>query len=66
MTNREALRRAEQLGLSAWVVKASVVGEESSEVEIKRVGFASIDLPLGEGETWEEAHARAAKLIFSV
>jgi hypothetical protein len=57
--------RAERLGLSAWIAKASVVGEESSEVEIKRIGFSDLDLPLGEGETWEEAHARAARVIFS-
>jgi len=66
MTNREAVQRAERLGLSAWVIKVSVVGGDSEgTVEVKCVGFASLELPLGEGETWGEAHSRAAKVIFS-
>ena len=66
MTNREAVRRAERLGLSAWIVQASTVGGDTSDHnEIKCVGFGTLELPLGEGETWEEAFARATKLIFA-
>lgn len=66
MTNREAVRRAERLGLSAWIVQASAVGGDSSDcIEIKCVGFGKLELPLGEGDTWEEAFARATKLIFA-
>ena len=66
MTNREAVRRAERLGLSAWIVQASAVGGDSSDrIEIKCVGFGKLELPLGEGDTWEEAFVRATKLIFA-
>jgi hypothetical protein len=66
MTIREAMRRAERLGLSAWIAQASAVGGDSAEIiEVKCVGFGRLELPLGEGETWEEAFARAMKLIFS-
>jgi hypothetical protein len=66
MTNREAVRRAERLGLSAWIVQASAVGGDSSDrLEIKCVGFGNLELPLGEGDTREEAFTRATKLIFA-
>lgn len=66
MTNREAVRRAERLGLSAWIVQASAVGGDSSDrIEIKCIGFGKLELQLGEGDTWEEAFARATKLIFA-
>jgi hypothetical protein len=67
MTTREATRRAKRLGLSAWIAQASAVGGETGEsVEVKCVGFANLELPLGEGETWEEAFQRATRIIFAV
>jgi len=68
MTTREATRRAKRLGLSAWIAQASAVGggEAGESVEVKCVGFANLELPLGEGETWEEAFQRATRIIFSV
>ena len=34
-------------------------------IEMKCIGFGKLELPLGEGDTWEEAFARATKLIFA-
>lgn len=65
MTFQEAKTRASKLGLSAWVVEAVAAGDASGAVELKRIGFASADLPLAEAETWEEALRRATRLIFS-
>jgi hypothetical protein len=65
MTVKEAQDRAAKLGLSAWVVQAVAAGEASENVPLKRVGFASIDFPLGEAETWEEALSRTIRIIFS-
>ncbi|HEY7727149.1 MAG TPA: hypothetical protein VID50_01705 [Candidatus Eisenbacteria bacterium] len=65
MTVKEARKRAARLGLSAWVVQAVAAGEASENVPLKRVGFASIDFPLAEGETWEEALSRTIRIIFS-
>jgi len=66
MTMKEAMERAERLGLSAWVGKTVAVGGGNAEsAAVKCVGFSSIELVLGEGETWEEAFRRATALIFS-
>lgn len=65
MTVKEAQDRAAKLGLSAWVVQAVAAGEASENVPLKRVGFASIDFPLAEAETWEEALSRTIRIIFS-
>lgn len=64
MTNREAEDRAGKLGLSAWVVQAVVVGPHSHTVDLKCIGFASIEFPLAEAETWEEAFLLVEKTIF--
>ena len=64
MTNREAEDRAGKLGLSAWVVQAVVVGPHSHTVDLKCIGFASIEFPLAEAETWEEAFLQVEKTIF--
>ncbi len=65
MTSQEARERAARMGLSAWTVQAVAVGATSHTVDLMCVGFASIELPLAEAETWEEALARAARVIFS-
>ena len=65
MTFQEAKKRASKLGLSAWVVEVVATGDASGTVEMKRIGFASADLPLAEADTWEEALKRATRLIFS-
>lgn len=65
MTFQEARERAARLGLSAWVEEAVAAGETSGAIETKRVGFASADMVLAEGETWEEALRRATRIIFS-
>jgi len=64
MTNQEARERAARLGLSTWTVQAVAVGETSHTVDLMCVGFASIELPLAEAETWEEALSEAARVIF--
>ena len=66
MTTQEAQERATRLGLSAWTVEVIVVGREVPEsAEHKCVGFAGIDLPLAEGETWEKALSDTARIIFA-
>ena len=66
MTTNQAIEKARKLGLSTWTTQKSVVGGELGEnVELKCVGFADVELALGEGETWDEAFARAGRLIFS-
>jgi hypothetical protein len=65
MTAKEAKERAAKLGLSAWVVQAVAAGDASESVPLKRVGFASIDFPLAEAETWDEALSRTLRIIFS-
>ncbi len=64
MTRREARERAEKLGLSTWMVEAVAVGEGSGSVSLKCVGFASLGLAVGEGETWEDALTQATRIIF--
>jgi hypothetical protein len=66
MTQQQAQERAARLGLSIWEVEAVQVGQEASEtVRLKCCGFAALDLPLGEGETWEEAVRQATRVIFA-
>jgi hypothetical protein len=66
MTEQQAHRRAAQLGLSAWEAEAVVVGVNGSRtVQIKCCGFAGLDLPLGEGETWDEAIEQTLRVIFA-
>ena len=66
MTMQEAQNRASRLGLSAWIGEAVAVGRDSSEiVEIMCIGFVSADLPIAEGESWEEALHAATRIIFS-
>ena len=65
MNRSEAQTSAARLGLSTWIVQAVAVGPASDTVPLKCVGFADIDLPLGEGETWEEALHLAALVVFS-
>jgi hypothetical protein len=60
MTRKEAEGRAAAIGLSAWVTQAIAVGRKSDSgkskvIDLYCVGFSSIDLPLGEAESWEEA-----------
>lgn len=66
MTTRQAKERAAQLGLSTWIAQVNLIGGDSRETcTVKCVGFADLDLALGEGETWEMAFTQAARLIFS-
>ena len=55
MTKKEAEARACALGLSAWITQAIAVGPKSRVIDLYCVGFASIDLPLAEADSWEEA-----------
>ncbi|HEY2956311.1 MAG TPA: hypothetical protein VGK89_13820 [Candidatus Eisenbacteria bacterium] len=64
MTNQEARDRAARLGLSTWTVQAVAVGASSHTVDLMCVGFASIELPVAEAESWEEALSEAARIIF--
>ena len=68
MTTQQAQEAAARLGLSAWVAQAVVVNHENKEdiVELKCVGFWSADLPLSEGETWEEAMDETLRIVFGV
>jgi hypothetical protein len=66
VTAQQATERAAQLGFSTWVTQADVIGGDSRETcTLKCVGFAELELALGEGETWEIAFTQAARLIFS-
>lgn len=66
MTQQQAQKRAAQLGLSIWEAEAIVVGHEGSRaVQLKCCGFAGLELPLGEGETWEEAFQETLRVIFA-
>jgi hypothetical protein len=66
VTTQQARERAAQLGLSTWITQASVIGRDSGEsCTLKCVGFADLELALGEGETWEEALTRATRLVYS-
>ncbi len=65
MRDREASARAAKLGLSTWIVEAIEVGDTSEPGRLKCVGFAAIDLPLGEAVTWEDALAQATRIIIS-
>jgi hypothetical protein len=64
MTRQEAQERAGKLGLSTWVVEAIAVGRKSQAVDVMCVGFASIGIPIAEGENWEEALDKTEKIIF--
>ena len=63
MTEKEASARAAALGLSAWVTQAVAAGRKSKVIDLYCVGFSSIDLPLVEAATWEEAFEAFSKII---
>lgn len=63
MTRTEAEVRAAKMGLSVWVTQAIAVGPRSRVVDVYCVGFASIDVTLGEAESWEEAFEAVRRLI---
>ena len=66
MSTHEAQERAAKLGLSAWTVEVIVVGREAAEpADHKYVGFAGIDFPIAEGETWEKALSDVTRIIFA-
>jgi len=65
MTRNEADARAAAFGLSTWLVEAIAVGPKSRVVTLMCVGFADIELALGEGETWQEAINEAMRVVFS-
>jgi hypothetical protein len=66
MTIQQAAAHAAKLGLSAWIAQAVAAGDSSEIMNRKWVGFASIDLALGEAETWEDALSHATRIIFTV
>jgi hypothetical protein len=67
MTTQQAEQLAARMGMSAWIGRAMVVGgTDEQSIEVKRVGFADIDLAMGEGETWDDAFDRATQMIFAV
>jgi hypothetical protein len=63
VTNDDADVRAAALGLSAWVTQAIAVGPKSRVIDLYCVGFASIDLPLAEAESWDETFAILSELV---
>jgi len=65
MTRSEADARAAEFGLSTWLVEAIAVGPKSRVVTLMCVGFADIELALGEGESWKEAVDEAMKVVFA-
>jgi len=66
MTQEQAQESAARLGLSVWEAEVVRVSTEGSEtVPLMCVGFASLDLPIAEAETWDEALAEATRIIFS-
>lgn len=66
MSAREAQDRAARLGLSAWITEAIAVDPRAREAMSERhcVGFASADLVIGEGETWNSAFEQAERIVF--
>ena len=68
MTLKEARGRAEQLGLSAWVVQFVPVGGSmdlaKDATRVHRIGFSSLNFVIAEGSTWDEAWSRATRVIF--
>ena len=64
MTRQEAQERAGKLGLSTWVVEAIAVGQKSQAIDVMCVGFASVGIPIAEGENWDEALEKTVKIIF--
>jgi len=63
MTEKDAQARAATLGLSAWVTQAIAVGRKSRPIDLYCIGFASIELPLAEAESWEEAFFQLSEII---
>lgn len=63
MTQKDADARAAALGLSAWVTQVIAVGRKSRIVDLFCVGFASIEVPLAEAESWEEAFDKVSQII---
>lgn len=63
MTHKDADARAAALGLSAWVTQVVAVGRKSRIVDLFCVGFASIEVPLAEAESWEEAFEKVSQII---
>ena len=63
MTQKDADARAAALGLSAWVTQAIAVGRKAKIIDLYCVGFASIELPLAEAESWEEAFQKVSEII---
>jgi hypothetical protein len=63
MTQKDADARAAALGLSAWVTQVIAVGRKSRIVDLYCVGFASIEVPLAEAESWEEAFEKVSHII---
>lgn len=65
MKHREARERAARLGLSVWVLQPAASGGREETPPLKCIGFASVGVPIAEAETWDEALAKAIRIIFS-
>ena len=63
MTTKEAESKARELGLSVWVCQAIAVGKVSKTIDLYCVGFASLELPIAEAESWEEAFHALDQII---
>ena len=63
MTRREAEIRARKLGLSVWVTQAVAVGRQSRTIDLYCVGFAALEIPIAEAESWEEAFHTLEQII---
>ena len=63
MTSQEAETRARKLGLSVWVCQAVAVGRVSRTIDLFCVGFAELELPIAEAESWEEAFHTLDQII---
>ena len=65
MTREDAQLQAARLGMSAWTVEVVMVGKRSELAERMCIGFAGIELPVAEADSWEEALEMAARIVFT-
>jgi len=66
MTIEQAQERAARMGLSVWHKEAIKVGSTSETVTLNCIGFATLDVTIGEGETWDDAFSDTLRIIYSV
>lgn len=64
MTIEQARERAARMGLSVWHKDAIKVGASSAAVTLNCVGFAGLEMPIAEAETWDEAFRETLRIIY--